>query len=121
MCHVFEHQIQTPGRGLDDIEELHDVGMRQFSQQRYFSNDVARDAALRRGIGVGDAFDGHGAIGGALCASVDGAVGSLSDEIGAVMYVCVCVIVFLLDDEDDNVFFFAKIDSIAKRERRKIM
>lgn len=57
--------------------------MCQFTQEGYFTYDIARYAPLGCGIGVGDAFDGYGAIGGTLCATVDGAVGSLSYEVGA--------------------------------------
>ena len=60
--------------------------MRQFAKQGYFANDIAGHAAFGGGVGVGDAFDGDGAIGGALGAAVDGSVGSLSDEIGSDRY-----------------------------------
>lgn len=57
--------------------------MCQFTQEGDFAYDIARHAAFGSRIGVGDAFDSHGAIGGTLGATVDGAVGSLSNEIGA--------------------------------------
>jgi hypothetical protein len=51
----------------------------EFTEERYFANDVAGDASLGCGVGVGDAFDGYGAVGGALGSAVDCSVGSLAD------------------------------------------
>jgi len=56
--HELEHQIQAAGLGLDDIEELHDVGVVQFAKEGDFANNVAGNAALGRLISEWDALDG---------------------------------------------------------------
>ena len=57
--------------------------MRELAQQGYLAYDVARHPALGRRIGVRYALYCDGAVRGALRAAVDGAVCSLSDEVGA--------------------------------------
>ena len=79
----FEYQVQPPGRRLYHVQQLHDVVVGQFPQQGYLAYDVARHPPLGRRVGVRDALYGDGAIRRALRAPVDGAVCSLSDEVGA--------------------------------------
>mmetsp|Transcript_39919 Transcript_39919/g.85046 ORF Transcript_39919/g.85046 Transcript_39919/m.85046 type:complete len:383 (-) Transcript_39919:4-1152(-) len=79
--HVLENQVESPGRGLDDVEQLDDVVVRKLAQEGDLADDVARHAPLGGGIGVRDALDGDRAVRGALRPAVDGAVGSLPYEV----------------------------------------
>jgi hypothetical protein len=85
--HEFEYQVQPPRRGLYHVQEEHDVVVRELAQQGYLAYDVARHPALGRRIGVRYALYGDGAIRGALRPAVYGAVCSLSDEVGAGVFV----------------------------------
>lgn len=53
--------------------------MGEFTQERDFTDNVAGYASFRCAIGVGDPFDGYGAVGGALGSLVDCSVCPLTD------------------------------------------
>jgi hypothetical protein len=81
--HIFKDQIQPPWMGLNDIEQLDDIGVIEFSQETDFSNDVAWHSTLWGRVCKGDALNGHrfaSCIGGS---SEDNTVGSLSDQVGS--------------------------------------
>lgn len=65
----------------------HHVGMIEFTQETDLPNDVTRDAALRRRVGEGDAFDGDRLVGVLLASLVDDPVGALSDHVRPVVVV----------------------------------
>jgi hypothetical protein len=91
--HIFKDQIQSPWMGLNDIEQLDDIGMIEFSQETDFSNDVTWHSTLWGRVCKGDAFDGHrfaSCIGGSF---EDNTVGSLSNQVGSVVMVVVFVAV----------------------------
>lgn len=86
--HELEDQIQPAGLGLDDVEELHDVGVVQFAKERDFANDIAGNAALGRLISEWDALDGNLLVGRRPIATVDHAVRSLANNLGSVCCAC---------------------------------
>ena len=84
----FEHQVQPPGLGLDDVEELHDVGVVQFAKERDFANDIAGNAALGRLISERDSLDGNLLVGCSPTTAVDHAIRSLANNLGSVCCAC---------------------------------
>lgn len=86
--HELEHQIQSAGLGLDDVEELHDVGVVQFAKERDFANDVAGNTALGRLISERDALDGNLLVGCRPTTAVDHAVRTLANNLGPVCCAC---------------------------------
>ncbi len=79
MIHIFKHQIQAPWVGLNHIQKLNHVSVSDFTEERNFTNYVARDASFRSAVRVGDAFDGNGAAARALGSTIDLAISSLTD------------------------------------------
>lgn len=79
MIHIFKNQVQPPWIGLNHIQKLHHVGVRDFAKKRNFTNNIARDASFGSAVRVGNAFDGDGAAAGALGSTIDLSVSSLTD------------------------------------------
>lgn len=79
----FKHQIQPTGMGLDDIQELHDIWMIQFAQQRDFTNHVAGNSTLGSLVGKWDTLDGNLLVGCRSIATIDHAIRSLSNHFGS--------------------------------------
>mmetsp|Transcript_18785 Transcript_18785/g.54089 ORF Transcript_18785/g.54089 Transcript_18785/m.54089 type:complete len:220 (+) Transcript_18785:641-1300(+) len=87
VCHKFKHQIQAAGLGLDDVQELDDVGVVQLAKERDFANDVAGNTALGRLISERDAFDGNLLVCRRPIAAVDHTVRSLPNNLGSLVTV----------------------------------
>ena len=45
--------------GLDNIQQLDDIGMIQLSKERDLANNIARHSSFRSGICEWNPFDGH--------------------------------------------------------------
>ena len=103
MINVFKHQIQSPARGLNDIEELNDVVVRQFAQEGDFADDIAGNAAFGGGVGIGDAFDGDGAAGGTLGSTINCAEVSWADQSRSDVAVSIVAAPHAIETRDSKI------------------
>lgn len=84
--HEFKYQIQPTGLGLDDVQQLDDVGVIQLAQQGDFANHVARNTTLGSLVGEGNALDGHLLVGCRPIATIDHTVRALPNHFGSGYY-----------------------------------
>ena len=79
MGYKFKDKIETTRVGLNDIQQLDDIRMVEFSQQGYLPNDITWDPSFGGRICERDSLDGDDISCAMFCTLVHDAISSLSN------------------------------------------